>query len=167
MNPYIQRILELLGDKDPISVLQQTPSRLEHVLETLSPEGFETSHEEGKWTAREILAHMADVELLMGYRLRQAISESESVIQVIDQDTWAKRYKKLEPSHSVETFRALRSWNLALFSTFGLEDWNKETTHPERGKETVDLMVSFLAGHDLNHLRQLEQIVKGGYKVQG
>jgi uncharacterized damage-inducible protein DinB len=162
MNPYIQRILGYLGDQDPISVLQQTPGKLEHLLETLSAEDFETSYETGKWTTREILAHMADVELLMGYRLRQAISESDYVIQVMDQDTWAKRYKKLEPSHSVETFRALRSWNLAFFSTFGLEDWNKETTHPERGKETVDLMVSFLAGHDLNHLGQLEQIVKSG-----
>jgi hypothetical protein len=160
MNPYIQRILSYLGDQDPISVLQQTSGKLEHLLESLKD--FETSYEEGKWTAREILAHMADVELLMGYRVRQAVSESNYVVQVMDQDSWAKRYKKLEPSLSVETFRALRSWNLALFSTFGLEDWNKETTHPERGTEAVDLMVSFLAGHDLNHLRQLEQIVKSG-----
>jgi hypothetical protein len=158
MNPYIERILSYLGNQDPIAVLQQTPSKLENLLESLTD--FEVSYEEGKWTAREILAHMADVELLMGYRLRQAVSEPSYVIQVMDQDTWAKRYKKLEPSLSVETFRALRSWNLALFSTFGLEDWNKETMHPERGKETVDLMVSFLAGHDLNHLRQLEQIAR-------
>jgi DinB superfamily len=160
MNPYIQRILSYLGDQDPISVLQQTPGKLEHLLESLTPADFETSYETGKWTAREILAHMADVELLLGYRLRQAISEPNYVTQVMDQDIWATRYKKLEPSHSVETFHALRSWNLALFSTFGLEDWNKETTHPERGKETVDLMVSFLAGHDLNHLQQLGQITK-------
>jgi hypothetical protein len=158
MNPYIERILSYLGNQDPIAVLQQTPSKLENLLESLTD--FEVSYEEGKWTAREILAHMADVELLIGYRLRQAVSEPSYVIQVMDQDTWAKRYKKLEPSLSVETFRALRSWNLALFSTFGLEDWNKETMHPERGKETVDLMVSFLAGHDLNHLRQLEQIAR-------
>lgn len=156
MNPYIERILGYLGDQDPIAVLQQTPGKLEQVLETLTD--FEASYEEGKWTAREILAHLADVELLMGYRLRQAVSEANYVVQVMDQDTWAKRYKKLEPSHSVETFRSLRSWNLALFSTFGLEDWNKEVTHPERGTETVDLMVSFLAGHDLNHVHQLEQI---------
>jgi uncharacterized damage-inducible protein DinB len=158
MNPYIERILSYLGDQDPISVLQQTSSKLEQLLESLSPADFETSYESGKWTAREILAHMADVELLLGYRLRQAISEPQHVIQVMDQDVWATRYKRLEPSLSVETFRALRSWNLALFATFGLEDWNKETQHPERGPETVDLMVSFLAGHDLNHLRQLEQI---------
>jgi uncharacterized damage-inducible protein DinB len=160
MNPYIQRILSYLGDQDPIAVLQQTPGKLEHLLESLSSNDFEISYEEGKWTTREILAHMADVEVLMGYRLRQAVSEASYVVQVMNQDSWAKRYKKLEPSLSVETFRALRSWNLALFSTFGLEDWNKETTHPERGQESVDLMVSFLAGHDLNHLGQLEQIAK-------
>jgi uncharacterized damage-inducible protein DinB len=156
MNPYIQRILSYLDDQEPISVLQQTPGKLERLLETLSPTNFEQSYEAGKWTAREILAHMADVEMLLGYRIRQALSEPQHVIQPMDQDIWATRYKKLEPSHSVETFRALRSWNLALFTTFGLEDWNKETQHPERGTETVDLMVSFLAGHDLNHLRQLK-----------
>jgi hypothetical protein len=158
MNPYIERILGYLGNQDPIAVLQQTPSKLEHLLETLTPEDFETSYETDKWTAREIMAHLADVELMMGYRLRQAIAEPSHTLQVMDQDTWATRYKKLEPSLAVETFRALRSWNLALFSTFGIEDWNKEVTHPERGTETVDLMVSFLAGHDLNHLRHLEQI---------
>lgn len=161
MNPYIKRILSYLGEQDPIAVLQQTPRQLEHLLETLSPADFETSYEEGKWTLREILAHMADVELLLGYRLRQAMAEPSHTLQVMDQDTWATRYKKLEPSLSVETFRALRSWNLALFSTFGLEDWNKEVTHPERGKETIDMMVSFLAGHDLNHLHQLEKIGVG------
>jgi hypothetical protein len=160
MNSYIERILSYLDGQDPIFVLQQTSSKLEHFLDILGPEDFEESYEQGKWTAREILAHMADVEMLLGYRLRQAVSEPEHIIQVMDQDTWAKRYKKLEPSLSVETFRALRSWNLAFFSTFGLEDWNKEALHPERGKETVDLMVSFLAGHDLNHLRQLAQISK-------
>jgi uncharacterized damage-inducible protein DinB len=162
MNPYIQRILGYLGDQEPISVLQQTPGRLEHFLEILSPADFERSYEAGKWTARQILAHMADVEMLLGYRFRQALSEPQHVIQPMDQDTWATRYKKLEPSLSVETFRALRSWNLTLFSTFGLEDWNREAYHPERGTETVDLMVSFLAGHDLNHLQQLEQIAKSG-----
>jgi hypothetical protein len=162
MNPYIQRILGYLGDQDPISVLQQTPSRLEHLLETLSPADYETSYEAGKWTARTILAHMADVEILLGYRLRQAVAEPHYTIQNMEQDIWATRYKKLEPTLAVETFRALRSWNLALFSTFGLEDWNKEVTHPERGTETVDLMVSFLAGHDLNHLQQLEQIADLG-----
>ncbi len=158
MNPYIERILGYLGEQDPIAVLQQTPGKLEQLLEHLSPADVETSYQAGKWTTRETLAHMADVELLLGYRLRQAIAEPQHMIQVMDQDTWATRYKKLEPSLSVETFRALRSWNLALFATFGLEDWNKETHHPERGAETVDLMVSFLAGHDLNHLRQLELI---------
>ncbi|MGL4610188.1 MAG: DinB family protein [Trueperaceae bacterium] len=158
MSPYIQRIIDYLGNQDPITVLQQTPSKLEDLLETLNSADFDESYEEGKWTTREILAHMADVELMMGYRLRQAVAETNHTLQVMEQDLWAKRYKRLEPSLAVETFRALRGWNLALFSTFGLEDWNKEVEHPERGKETVDLMVSFLAGHDLNHLQQLEKI---------
>ena len=76
----------------------------------------------------------------------------------MEQDSWATRYKKMDAALAVETFRALRAWNIALFSTFGLEDWNKEVTHPARGVESIDLMVRFLAGHDLNHLKQLEAI---------
>jgi uncharacterized damage-inducible protein DinB len=158
MNPYIQRILGYLGNQDPILVLQSTPQKLETLLESFSPDDLERSYEAGKWTAREILCHLADVELLMGYRIRQGISEDHHVLQNMEQDIWATRYKKLDAALAMETFRALRAWNLALFSTFGMEEWNKEVTHPLRGVEAIDLTVRFLAGHDLNHLGQLERI---------
>ncbi len=158
MDPYIERILGILGSQNPILVLQNTPAKLDILLENLSPEDLETSYETGKWTAREILCHMADVEMLLGYRIRQGISEDNHVLQNMEQDIWATRYKKMDTALAVETFRALRAWNLALFTTFGLEDWNKEVTHPARGVESIDLMVRFLAGHDLNHLVQLEKI---------
>ena len=160
MNPYIERILGYLGAQDPILVLQSTSAKLEILLESFSNSDLESSYEESKWTAREILCHLADVEMLIGYRIRQGIAEDNYTVQNMEQDLWATRYKKLDAALAVETFRALRAWNLALFTTFGLEEWNKEVTHPARGVETVDLMVRFLAGHDLNHLAQLEKIQK-------
>ena len=84
MNPYIERILGTLGNHDPILVLQNTPAKLDILLETISPEDLETSYETGKWTAQEILCHMADVEMLIGYRIRQGISE----------DNYIRRYRK-------------------------------------------------------------------------
>ncbi len=80
-------------------------------------------------------------------------------LQAFDQDVWAERYARLDPALAVEAFRGLRAWNLSLLATLSLEDWLAEGYHPERGFESVDLMVRFLAGHDINHLAQLESIL--------
>ena len=161
MDPYIQRIFNTLGHKDPIKVLEATPQILESILNNLSEADFERSYAAGKWTTREILAHLADAELALGFRFRQAVVEDNYLPQSFDQDTWAKRYKRLDPALALEAFRALRAWNLALFATFGLDDWIKPVQYPFEGIENVDMMVRFLAGHDLNHLKQLEQITRG------
>jgi hypothetical protein len=158
MTPYVERILSLLGDEDPIEILRATPGRLEHLHGVLGSDGLERRYAPGKWRGRDILAHLADAELGMGFRVRQVIAGEG--IQPFDQDAWARRYDRLEPSLAVEAFRGLRAWNLALYATFELRDWVAEAHHPERGPESVDVMVRFLAGHDLNHLVQLEQLLE-------
>lgn len=160
MDAYLTRLTALLGDQDPIRVLQATPGRLELLFEMLAPEGFARAYAPGKWNAREIFAHLADTELGLGFRLRQAVAVPGHQAQPFDQDLWAARYAKLEPSLALATFSALRSWNLALFASFSLQDWLAELVHPERGVESVDTVVRFLAGHDLNHLQQLERITQ-------
>ena len=161
MDDYTARLFTLLGSREPIAVLEATPQRLEGYLLGFFDTDFGRSYAPGKWTAREILAHLADVELALGFRLRQAVAEENYRPQSIDQDVWARRYARLEPSLAVETFRALRAWNLALLTTFDLQDWNREVDYPFRDVDTVDDMVRFLAGHDLNHLGQLEIIAQG------
>ncbi len=156
---YTEHILTLLGDEDPIKVLENTPRVLEHLLESLGEYRMTQSYAPGKWTAREILCHMADVELGKSFRIRQVLAGAP--VQVFDQDRWAARYGRLEPALAVETFRALRAWNLALFAGFDLHDWLTEARHPERGPVSLDLEVRFMAGHDLNHLAQLQTIAEG------
>lgn len=153
MNPYVARMLELLGDQDPILILEATPVRLEALLLKLGDD-VERPYAPGKWDARHILAHLADNELAAGFRLRQMVA-GVGVVQPYDQDVWATRYVRADPALSLETFRALRAWNLALYAGFSLEDWLTEVQHPERGLVSVDVMVRMLAGHDLNHLAQL------------
>ena len=159
MNAYMQRILDTLGENDPIEVLQATPQRLATLLEEMAPSDLETSYGVGKWDARHVYAHLADVELAMGFRIRQTLGEPGVELPAFDQDVWAKRYGRLDPALAVEAFRGLRAWNLSLLATLTLEDWLAEGYHPERGFESVDLMVRFLAGHDINHLAQLESIL--------
>lgn len=159
MNAYMQRILDTLGSHDPIEVLQATPERLVALLEGMTEADLGRSYGPGKWDARHVFAHFADVEIATGFRLRQTLAQPGVELQGFDQDVWAGRYARLDPALAVEAFRGLRAWNLSLLSTLGLEDWLAEGYHPERGFESVDLMVRFLAGHDINHLTQLETIL--------
>lgn len=159
MNPYVARMLELLGDQDPILVLEATPTRLETLLLGLGDD-VDRPYAPGKWDARHILAHLADVELGVGFRVRQMVAGVET-LQPFDQDAWAAPYGRLEPTLALETFRALRAWNLARYASFTFEDWLREVHHPERGPFSVDLSVRVSAGHDLSHLAQLEQIAGG------
>lgn len=156
MNPYVARMLELLGEQDPILVLEATPVRLEALLLNLGDD-VERPYAPGKWDARHLAAHLADNELAAGFRLRQTVARVGQ-IQPYDQDIWATRYARTDPTLALETFRALRAWNLSLYAGFSMEDWLIEIKHPERGPLSVDLMVRMLAGHDLNHLAQLETL---------
>lgn len=158
MQPYLDRTLALLGDQDPIAVLQLTPLRVEELREAFSPGELELSYAPGKWSVREILAHLADVELSHAFRFRQTLADSEPLLQPFDQDRWAARYGRADPALAVATFRAVRSWNLLLLASLDLDGWLKEAYHPQQGMLSLDLMVRALAGHDLNHLVQLEQV---------
>lgn len=156
MNPYMTRTLALLGEQDPILVLEATPLKLEALL--LQIDDVDCPYAPGKWDARRIFAHLADNELAAGFRLRQTVAQIAQV-QPYDQDVWAARYGRTDPALSLATFQALRAWNLTLYAGFSLEDWLTEVDHPERGPMSVDLMVRLLAGHDLNHLEQLGRLI--------
>lgn len=161
MHPYIERIMATLGEHDPIAVLEATPLRLEGIAARFGPDDYERSYAPGKWTAREILAHLADCELGLGFRFRQVLAEPNHRVQPFDQELWARRYARLDPALAIEAFSGLRRWNLALFSGFDLDDWLRPVRYTFEGIGDVDHMVRFLAGHDLNHLQQLDRIERG------
>ena len=158
MDPYLQQLADRLADADPIAVLGATPTRLVELAEASDPEAWAARPRPEAWSAAEVVAHLADVELGMGFRLRQAVA-GVAAAQSFDQDAWARRYARLDPALAVEAFRALRAWNLALLATFDLDDWLAIVDHPERGPESVDEVVRALAGHDLRHLDGLEALV--------
>lgn len=165
VDPYLRSILDRLGPLDPIDVLGVTPVRLAQLAERFGESDWGRAHAPGKWPARTVLAHLADTELGLGFRFRQAVTvppgDPPHALQPFDHDAWAARSSRADPHLALETFRALRAWNLTLFSGFSLEDWNADVFHHERGFESVDTMVRFLAGHDLHHLDQLETVARG------
>ena len=107
---------------------------------------------------REILCHLADCETVFAFRLRQALAEPNHVIQPFDQDNWSKPYSKMTAQAALDTFAAVRRWNLALLDTLPPEDFARKLSHPERGEMTFQTVVETMGGHDLNHLAQIETI---------
>jgi uncharacterized damage-inducible protein DinB len=146
-----------LGERDPEAVMAETPRRLAAVVDGLSAAEIEGKSGPGKWSVREILAHLADCEMAFGFRLRQVYGGLRE-IQPFDQDAWAQAYGSYSAGLALATFVALRDWNLAFVG--GLSEADKEigAMHPERGEMVLWTVVESIAGHDLHHLAALEKM---------
>ncbi len=158
---YTRRILDYLEDKDPFSVLEATPGRLRQILLNTSPEALRRRPAPGRWSPAEIMAHLADAEIVGSYRLRMVIAHNGVPIQAFDQDEWAANltYDTADPAESVDLFEATRRANLRLLRRVDARLHENYGMHSERGRETVAHLIRLYAGHDLNHLGQIEVMV--------
>jgi hypothetical protein len=154
MNPYARH----LGTRDPLKVVATTARHLEQLSVALGPARIEESPAPGKWSPLEILCHLADCEIVFSYRLRQALAENHHVIQPFDQELWARNYAGYDAQAAMMTFSCVRQWNLMLLRSVPAEAMSKQLLHPERGEMTFRELIETIAGHDLNHLMQLEAI---------
>jgi hypothetical protein len=145
-----------------LEVIAKTPERVSHLLKQLGPDGQEKTYAPGKWSAREIVCHLADCEFAFGFRLRQTLAEPNHIIQPFDQELWGRRYSSLDGGVALSAFVASRAWNWALLNTLSPDDFDTPATHPERGLMTFRTIVETMGGHDLNHLKQLETVASSG-----
>jgi hypothetical protein len=153
-NPYAK----YLGDDDPQRVIAATPGRLSELTKGLEAARLTRAPAPGKWSLRDIFCHLADCEIAFAFRLRQALAETNHVIQPFDQDSWAATYSQFDAATALATFTALRSWNCKLIATVPTQDFSKPLTHPERGEMTFRTLVETMGGHDRNHLLQVEAL---------
>jgi len=161
MNAYTERLLGLVGERDPLRVLAETPPRLADLFRTLEKAELSTPFGEGKWTVRQVLAHLVDVECAFSFRVRLALTVDHPTIQPYDQDAFVGLYRGVDARRAADAFCSLRTWNLALLRSLDPAQMERGAFHPERGEEPVGRMVALLAGHDLNHLAQLERVARG------
>ena len=154
MNPYAVYI----GNRQPMEVIAATTARLRTLLDLLGDEGAQRSPAPGKWTAREIICHLADCEIVFAFRLRQALAENHPVIQPFDQERWATQYGAYDVEAALAVFAAVRQWNLTMVHALPAEAFSRMLNHPERGDMTFQVVIETMAGHDLNHLDQIERI---------
>jgi len=159
---YVAAILDLLGDQDPLEVLRATPGALQRVIDSTSDEILARPESRGKWSMREVLAHLADSDVVWAWRLRLILAQDRPQLTGYDQDRWAARlgYADADPRESVSLFSILRKTNLRLIERATPEDLQRVGVHVERGEESLGHQLRLYAGHDILHLNQLERIRK-------
>ena len=159
---YTQRLLSYSEGKDPLRLQQAAPIKLAALLKGRTGKQLTRRPAPDKWSVAEIVAHLADAELAISWRLRQILANNAIPIQAYDPDLWAKtfNYARRDPRQSLANFRILREANIALLKSVPRKLWENYGVHAERGNESVKHVVNMVAGHDLNHLRQVEAILK-------
>jgi hypothetical protein len=156
---YIQRVLGYLGGRDPMAVLASTARKLARLLEGVPGVELARRPAPDQWSITEILAHLADSELVYGFRIRLILEGGSPPIQSIDQDAWVSLtgYADQDPALSLECVRINRERLVQLLKGLPKEGWECCGMHSERGRETVRQIVNLLAGHDLAHLKQIRE----------
>jgi hypothetical protein len=158
---YTQRILGYVEGKQPLAVQAATAKKLDRLIKGVSTARLRKRPAPGKWSVSEILAHLADGEIVGGFRMRLILGSPGVPIVAYDQEKWVTsgHYDRRDPRKSVEQFRVLREGNLALLKSLGPEQWKHYGMHSERGQESIEHIVRMFAGHDINHLQQIERIL--------
>jgi hypothetical protein len=157
---YTEAILDLLGGRNPREVLHETLAALPRAVAGISEAESAAPEAPGKWSVRQVVQHLADSDLVWGYRVRMVLAHDRPTITGYDQDLWAARlrYDESNMTHALEEFAVLRRANLSLVDRASPADLARVGIHAERGEESVAHMIRLYAGHDLLHLRQIERI---------
>jgi hypothetical protein len=158
---YQARIFSYATGEDPLLLQARAPDILASLVEGLSSEDLGRRPAPSKWSIREIVAHLADDELVGAYRMRLILSSPGTAIQAFDQDVWARtgRYGTADVKESLVLYRTLRHQNLKLLRSLSAEEWDLFGVHAERGIESLRDIARYFAGHDINHFRQIESIL--------
>jgi hypothetical protein len=139
-------------------ILGSTAGALASAIAAIGPERVSAKPAPGKWSPAEIVCHLADCEIAFGFRLRQTLAEDMPTLQPFDQDKWAETYEWVSATRALEAFTAFRAWNLRLIGAALPAAAGRQAVHPERGMLTFRDIVETMAGHDLNHLGQLQKL---------
>lgn len=161
VSEYVARMLSYSSGLDGLSVLGRTPHRLDALLRSSSRRAWARRPGPGKWSAGEALAHLADCEIVAGWRVRSILATDGAPLQPFDQDVWAEafKYAEIDPAESLATFTAARASLLSLLARVDPARRQHHGLHAERGRETIAHLIQLYAGHDLNHLKQIESLL--------
>ncbi len=147
-----------LDGRDPLAAMRDSLARIRALTSGWTPADFERSYASGKWSARQILTHLAQSEIALGYRARMALTSPGYAAQSFDQDAWIARESTMSAQDALGAFLGAGAMNAALFATLSPADRATPLSHPEYGTLTVDWIIHQVAGHHIHHLKQLDAI---------
>jgi hypothetical protein len=143
---------------DPLVSLDEVHQRIGTLVGTWSPADFHRTYAPGKWTARQLLIHLAQIELVFGERIRFALNKPEYVVIPFDQDEWMALDEGVDAASALGAYLGMRRMNLDFFRSLTPAQRAHQFEHPDYGPIDVDWVITALAGHERHHLPQLETI---------
>ena len=157
---YVRALLDLLGTRNPIEVLGELLPWLDHRLRGVADATLRRPEKPGKWSVIDVIQHLADSDLVAGFRIRMVLSEDRPVLQGYDQDRWASefRYREVSLDQALDQLHGLRMANLHLWKHLTPAQLERVGLHSERGPESAGHIIRLMAAHDLVHRRQIDRI---------
>ena len=148
-----------LGDLEPFTALGETPQNIRAIVERWTDAEFDRTYAPGKWSARRILVHLAQTELALGTRARFALTQDDYAAQSFNQDDWMPLDEGMDARTALDVYTTLRKMNVAMWNRLSDAQKDRPFSHPEYGQLSVRWIAAQMAGHDIHHLKQFEQIV--------
>jgi hypothetical protein len=159
---YVRALLEVLGERDPVEVMAELEGWLDRRFSAVPEAALRRAEAPGKWSVADVVQHLADSELVLGFRMRMMLTEDRPALQGYDQDEWARtlRYPEVPLAESRAQLRALRTANLRVLRRLGPAEWRREGMHSERGPESIGHLIKLMGAHDLVHRRQIDRVLE-------
>ena len=163
VNNYQTKLNSYVAGKDPLQMQAETPRLLAGLLNGVPDAKLSQRPLPDKWSVKEIIAHLAEDELVTSWRYRQMIENSGCALASFDQDQWARLgdYGSWKPTEALDMFRLLRDANLRVLRNLPPDEWERFGVHAERGRISVRDLAQHMAGHDRNHVDQIRSILAG------
>lgn len=146
--------------------LRDFPERLRRAVEGLSDEELARPEKEGKWSINQVIAHLAQFEMIVGHRIRAIVAADTPPLIALDQDRWINTvYRGESASELIEQLEFIRGMNLRFLERLREDEWERAGIHPEYGRNTIRELIARYERHQEKHLAQIARIRGGQLSV--
>ena len=152
--PYAQYV----GSQDPVEVLRDSFKEYQALMPRFDSAGWRRTRGPGKWSAHEIMVHVAQWEMIFGVRVRCGVGLPNYVVVPMDQDPLMGEAAVVDGPMAYTAFDGMRAMNLELAASLTPNQRKTVVQHPERGAIDVNDLLVTLAGHAVHHLQQLREL---------
>jgi uncharacterized damage-inducible protein DinB len=151
--PYAEHV----GDRNPVELLTTTLEEYRDAAALLAEASWNQPWAAGKWTMRQVMVHVAQWEMIFGYRVMCAIASPGFTIQMADQDALLTHTGAVDGATAFAAFDGSRRLNIGVIQSLSAAERATCVTHPEYGTLTVNDLITQMAGHGMHHLKQIRE----------